>query len=159
MSDFSVSDIWRERLRNRGGAIQAAVAVELEKPVGPYTHADVKFNMVNGQLPNLDLINLAVRMAEKEALTPTVFKQVRIFVEIIKEVICSGNRRCRLYVVVVVGRFMGDCHCWGGGGQPTYFMRCRKVHVILFPIRDLVPYCNFSKISSRFSYKKVFPRK
>ncbi|MFH4983747.1 hypothetical protein AB6A40_010456 [Gnathostoma spinigerum] len=34
---------------------------------------NIEMNMVNGQLPNLDLINLLVKLADKFALVPTVF--------------------------------------------------------------------------------------
>ncbi len=73
-----LSGLTTEPLRARSGAIQAAVALELPADArGPFSHAQIKYNMLNGQLPNLDLVNLLVRMVEKEALEPTLFGKVR----------------------------------------------------------------------------------
>lgn len=48
----------------RGGAIQAAINLELHSD--KLKHIDVKVCGLNGQLPNLDLVNLVLRMCSKE---------------------------------------------------------------------------------------------
>nr|CAD7409168.1 unnamed protein product [Timema poppensis] len=51
-------------MTGRGGAIQAAINLELHaEKIG---HVDVKVEGLNGQLPNLDLVNLVHRMCSKE---------------------------------------------------------------------------------------------
>ncbi|CAH0551800.1 unnamed protein product [Brassicogethes aeneus] len=56
-------------LRGRAGAIQAAINLEFhEARIG---QMDIKIEGLNGQLPNLDLFNLAVKMCTKEGLSST----------------------------------------------------------------------------------------
>ncbi|GJQ66683.1 hypothetical protein Trydic_g4644 [Trypoxylus dichotomus] len=58
-------------MRGRAGAIQAAINLELHTPeIG---EMDIKIEGLNGQLPNLDLFNLATRMCAKEGI-PHTFK-------------------------------------------------------------------------------------
>lgn len=53
----------------RGGAIQAAINLELHaEKIG---YIDVKIEGLNGQLPNLDLVNLIHRMCSKEGVRHT----------------------------------------------------------------------------------------
>ena len=58
-------------IRGRAGAIQAAINLELHEPM--LTQVDIKVEGLNGQLPNLDLFNLAAKMLLKESL-PHTFK-------------------------------------------------------------------------------------
>ncbi|KDR22254.1 glycosylphosphatidylinositol anchor attachment 1 protein [Zootermopsis nevadensis] len=56
-------------MMGRGGAIQAAINLELHaEKIG---HIDVKIEGLNGQLPNLDLVNLVHRMCSKEGVKHT----------------------------------------------------------------------------------------
>ncbi|XP_018578205.1 glycosylphosphatidylinositol anchor attachment 1 protein [Anoplophora glabripennis] len=56
-------------LKGRGGAIQAAVNLEIHSTrIG---QMDIKIEGLNGQLPNLDLFNLASKMCTKEGLYHT----------------------------------------------------------------------------------------
>nr|CAD7460574.1 unnamed protein product [Timema tahoe] len=56
-------------MTGRGGAIQAAINLELHaEKIG---HVDVKVEGLNGQLPNLDLVNLVHRMCSKEGVKHT----------------------------------------------------------------------------------------
>ncbi|KAJ8869287.1 hypothetical protein PR048_030860 [Dryococelus australis] len=56
-------------MMGRGGAIQAAINLELHaEKIG---HVDVKVEGLNGQLPNLDLVNLVHRMCSKEGVRHT----------------------------------------------------------------------------------------
>lgn len=56
-------------LRGRAGAIQAAINLELHDPT--IGHVDIKVEGLNGQLPNLDLFNLASKMLAKEGVFHT----------------------------------------------------------------------------------------
>lgn len=56
-------------LRGRGGAIQAAINLEFQ--VVNIGRMDIKVEGLNGQLPNLDLFNLATRMCAKEGIMHT----------------------------------------------------------------------------------------
>ncbi|KAJ8925394.1 hypothetical protein NQ315_009226 [Exocentrus adspersus] len=56
-------------LKGRAGAIQAAVNLEIHNTrIG---QMDIKIEGLNGQLPNLDLVNLALKMCTKEGLYHT----------------------------------------------------------------------------------------
>jgi len=54
------------KLAGRAGSIQAAINLEIDKP--DITHINVKVEGLNGQLPNLDLVNLVNRLTLKEGL-------------------------------------------------------------------------------------------
>lgn len=41
-----------------------------------FTHADIVHTMLDGKMPNLDLVNLLVKIAHKEGLAPTVHTAV-----------------------------------------------------------------------------------
>eukprot|EP00088_Acartia_fossae_P023362 TRINITY_DN2439_c0_g1_i6.p1 TRINITY_DN2439_c0_g1~~TRINITY_DN2439_c0_g1_i6.p1 ORF type:complete len:660 (-),score=121.18 TRINITY_DN2439_c0_g1_i6:861-2840(-) len=55
-------------LVGRAGSIQAAINLEIETP--DITHLNVKVEGLNGQLPNLDLVNLVNRLVLREGLHP-----------------------------------------------------------------------------------------
>lgn len=57
-------------LQGRAGAIQAAVALELSSDV--VTSLDVTVEGLNGQLPNLDLLNLFQTFCQKGGLLCTL---------------------------------------------------------------------------------------
>jgi len=59
-------------LSARAGQIQAAVNIELSSI--PVSHVDIRIEGLNGQLPNLDLVNLAHRLCGRERVRHT-FKQ------------------------------------------------------------------------------------
>lgn len=56
-------------MMGRAGAIQAAVNLELHAE--SISHIDIKVEGLNGQLPNLDLVNLMHRMCSKESVKHT----------------------------------------------------------------------------------------
>ncbi|XP_074644324.1 GPI-anchor transamidase component GPAA1-like isoform X2 [Tubulanus polymorphus] len=60
--------IHSEDINGRAGSIQAAINIEIESSHIGYF--DIRSEGLNGQLPNLDLINLCVRLCEKERMTP-----------------------------------------------------------------------------------------
>jgi glycosylphosphatidylinositol transamidase len=53
-------------LEARAGAIQAAINLEISDP--KITHFNVKVEGLNGQLPNLDLVNLINRLCQREGV-------------------------------------------------------------------------------------------
>ncbi|XP_050433672.1 glycosylphosphatidylinositol anchor attachment 1 protein [Adelges cooleyi] len=57
------------KLNGRAGAIQAALNLEIHSE--KIDHVDVKLFGLNGQLPNLDLVNLAHRLCNKESIRHT----------------------------------------------------------------------------------------
>jgi len=57
------------KLSGRAGAIQAAINLEIHSE--KIDHIDVKLSGLNGQLPNLDLVNLAHRLCNKESIRHT----------------------------------------------------------------------------------------
>lgn len=59
-------------LGGRAGSIQAAINLEIDSP--DITHINVKVEGLNGQLPNLDLVNLVNRLTLREGLQP-MFKE------------------------------------------------------------------------------------
>lgn len=50
----------------RAGSIQAAINLEIAEP--RITHFEIKVEGLNGQLPNLDLVNLANRLCKREGV-------------------------------------------------------------------------------------------
>ncbi|VDK46430.1 unnamed protein product [Anisakis simplex] len=42
-----------------------------------FSKLNIEFNMINGQLPNLDIVNLIVRLADKFDVTPTLYDKNR----------------------------------------------------------------------------------
>ncbi|ESO90988.1 hypothetical protein LOTGIDRAFT_191474 [Lottia gigantea] len=69
-SDYIIS----EDLPGRSGPIQAAINLEI--PGEAVTSYNIKLEGLNGQLPNLDLCNLVVRLCRKERAKVTLNKQV-----------------------------------------------------------------------------------
>ncbi|CAH1393320.1 unnamed protein product [Nezara viridula] len=63
-------------LEARGGAIQAAINLELHSDFIKYV--DVKVSGLNGQLPNLDLVNLVLRICSKERVRHTFANKEKI---------------------------------------------------------------------------------
>ncbi|KAK3581097.1 hypothetical protein CHS0354_033886 [Potamilus streckersoni] len=63
-------------LPGRSGPIQAAINLEL--PIGFLKSFDLKIQGLNGQLPNLDLFNLAVRLCKKEGADVTLHQQINV---------------------------------------------------------------------------------
>ncbi|KAK3085911.1 hypothetical protein FSP39_010424 [Pinctada imbricata] len=57
----------------RGGSIQAAINLEI--PDGSVRYFDIKVEGMNGQLPNLDLVNLVFRLCHKENAHCTLHRQ------------------------------------------------------------------------------------
>ena len=62
----TVSDIIAGHLSGRSGQIQAAINLEI--PTTEFSYFDLKVTGLNGQLPNLDLVNLAVRLCRNEGV-------------------------------------------------------------------------------------------
>ncbi|XP_075223824.1 glycosylphosphatidylinositol anchor attachment 1 [Lycorma delicatula] len=61
----------------RGGAIQAAINLEIHASKVGYI--DVKLAGLNGQLPNLDLVNLVHRMCSKEGVRHTFNNKEKVY--------------------------------------------------------------------------------
>ena len=68
-------DIYSGELPGRSGAIQAAINLEIG--MERISRLNIKLEGINGQLPNLDLVNTAVRLCKKERIAATLQKRVR----------------------------------------------------------------------------------
>ncbi|KAM9199839.1 glycosylphosphatidylinositol anchor attachment 1 protein isoform 1-T1 [Mergus octosetaceus] len=68
--DVNVTEMQSSGVLGRAGAIQAAVALELSSDV--VTSFDVAVEGLNGQLPNLDLVNLFHAFCQKNGLLCTI---------------------------------------------------------------------------------------
>ena len=64
-------------LQARSGQIQAAINLELNIRLS--SRLDIKIEGFNGQLPNLDLFNVAVELATRESVTPTFHGRSHLF--------------------------------------------------------------------------------
>lgn len=64
------SEVLSSGMPGRAGAIQAAVSLELSSDV--ITSFDVAVEGLNGQLPNLDLVNLFYAFCQKNGLLCTI---------------------------------------------------------------------------------------
>ncbi|RWS21655.1 glycosylphosphatidylinositol anchor attachment 1 protein-like protein, partial [Leptotrombidium deliense] len=58
-----------EVLEQRSGPIQGAINLEIHSDIS--SRMEIKIEGLNGQLPNLDLFNVAVELATRESITPT----------------------------------------------------------------------------------------
>ncbi len=70
------SDILAGELEGRSGVIQAAINLELS--TDSISRFNVKMEGLNGQLPNLDLINTVARLCKRENIPVTLQKRVCI---------------------------------------------------------------------------------
>ncbi|KFD51536.1 hypothetical protein M514_07586 [Trichuris suis] len=66
--------IHAENIPFQAGRIEVALNIRTDISGAP-THVNIEYNSLNGQLPNLDLVNLAVRTMRKHGLVPTIFMQ------------------------------------------------------------------------------------
>jgi len=71
-------DIKPGELPGRSGALQAALNLEIGTDT--ISRLDVRIEGLNGQLPNLDFVNTAVRLCKREGITPTLQKRVSVVV-------------------------------------------------------------------------------
>ena len=69
-----ITDILAGELAGRGGSIQAALNLEISHE--EITRFNIKLEGLNGQLPNLDLVNTAMHLCRNQGIQPTVQKQV-----------------------------------------------------------------------------------
>lgn len=60
-------------LQGRSGSIQAAINLEIGTDL--INRMDVRIEGLNGQLPNLDLVNTVIRLCRREGLLPTLHKR------------------------------------------------------------------------------------
>lgn len=70
------AEVHSSEMLGRAGAIQAAVSLELSSDV--ITSFDVAVEGLNGQLPNLDLVNLFYAFCQKNGLLCTIQGKVRL---------------------------------------------------------------------------------
>ncbi|XP_059496746.1 glycosylphosphatidylinositol anchor attachment 1 protein isoform X2 [Stegostoma tigrinum] len=68
--DVNVTDINSSVMEGRAGAIQAAVTIEISSDV--ITSFDISIEGLNGQLPNLDLVNLFASFCQKNGVLCTI---------------------------------------------------------------------------------------
>ncbi|RWS11061.1 glycosylphosphatidylinositol anchor attachment 1 protein-like protein [Dinothrombium tinctorium] len=71
------SSIDYEKLEGRSGPIQGAINLEIHSDQN--SRVELKIEGLNGQLPNLDLFNVAVELATRESITPTFHGQSHPF--------------------------------------------------------------------------------
>ena len=70
------ADIEAGELHGRSGSIQAAVNLEIAHD--SISKFNVKLEGLNGQLPNLDLVNTVVRLCQREKIVPSLHKRVGV---------------------------------------------------------------------------------
>jgi len=68
-SEYIVPD----ELLSKSGSIQAALNLEIA--TDKISHVGLNIEGLNGQLPNLDLVNTVTRLCKREAITPTLHKR------------------------------------------------------------------------------------
>ena len=71
-----VTDIIPGELPGRSGPIQAALNLEI--PEGNIKYFNVKIEGLNGQLPNLDLVNLVVKLCHRSGVDIMLHNTVSI---------------------------------------------------------------------------------
>ena len=63
-------------MQGRSGSLQAALCLEIAHE--EITRFNIKLEGLNGQLPNLDLVNTAMQLCRDQGMQPTLQKQVCI---------------------------------------------------------------------------------
>jgi glycosylphosphatidylinositol transamidase len=79
----------------RSGAIQAAINLELDDE--HISSMEILVESLNGQLPNLDMVNMVVRLCQSEGIPVALKKLVRLFLK------CLDNKvpvvLCNIWVL------------------------------------------------------------
>lgn len=65
-------DAYHTSLDNTGGSIEAAIVLDCPSSKDYLGHLEIEYTGVNGQLPNLDLVNTAIMVAENEGVKVSV---------------------------------------------------------------------------------------
>lgn len=91
-----ILDVIPDELPGRSGAIQAAINLEI--PRDKIQYVNIKIEGLNGQLPNLDLFNLAVRLCRREQVLVTFHHRVCILYHY------SATYKFDIYNIIVGGR-------------------------------------------------------
>ena len=76
LSTIRSTDIRAADLTGKSGSIQAALNLEIS--TDEISRFNLKLEGLNGQLPNLDLVNTIVRLCKRESIPPTLQKRVII---------------------------------------------------------------------------------
>lgn len=65
-------DAYHTSLDNTAGSIEAAIILDCPSSKDYFGHIEIEYAGVNGQLPNLDLVNTAIMVAENESVKVSV---------------------------------------------------------------------------------------
>ena len=68
-----ILDVKSSRMLSRSGAIQAAINLEMTDE--DISHMEILVESLNGQLPNLDLVNMVIRLCRSEGI-PVALKRL-----------------------------------------------------------------------------------
>lgn len=68
------TDITSAPLQGHSGSIQAAINLEMSSD--KVNHFDLLIEGINGQLPNLDLVNMVIRLSQKKNIPAALHTQV-----------------------------------------------------------------------------------
>ena len=79
----------------RSGPIQAAINLEI--PEGNIKYFNVKIEGLNGQLPNLDLVNLVVRLCKRHSVDVGLHHRVS---QCLMKVTEKSNQGCHQYLLL-----------------------------------------------------------
>lgn len=70
---YKLEYIYPSELPSRSGSIQAAINLELGND--QISRVNLKLEGLNGQLPNLDLVNTVIRLSKQHGITPVLHKR------------------------------------------------------------------------------------
>lgn len=65
-------DAYHTTLDNTGGSIESAIVLDFPSSSDYFGYIDLEYSGVNGQLPNLDLVNTAVMVSDNEAIKVSI---------------------------------------------------------------------------------------
>ncbi|XP_041039816.1 glycosylphosphatidylinositol anchor attachment 1 protein [Carcharodon carcharias] len=105
--DVNVTEINSSVMQGRAGAIQAAITIEISSDV--VTSFDISVEGLNGQLPNLDLVNLFTSFCQKNGVLCTIQgKLPRMDGETLEGYIHSLNTMMLMVLKQGSGKSQGD---------------------------------------------------
>ena len=84
---ISVLDVKSSQMQGRAGSIQAAINLELDDE--DISSMEIIIESLNGQLPNLDLVNMVIRLCQSEGIPAALKTLVRLVEEICKIITSS----------------------------------------------------------------------
>ena len=136
-----LSEIQNTPLPSRAGAIQAAINLEIPGPDSSYL--DLRIVGINGQLPNLDLVNLVKMLFIKDQVRLTLFGAETLLDNSVGDAVGMYLRDLE-----VAGRMVTSCALGSLEGNHGFFQKFNIQSVTIIGVKS-------SKIKTKIGFLKI----